>query len=202
MSVEFCNRIGKRYFLREGKSKTGKPRYFFSSNQNGKGEEVGAIPEGYEIYEHPENAQVFLRKIQPRLITELEEQYVKKLLGSLNNGRRYLVDCKNRTLTIYESNTDSEELKGIFGGFMDNHPLLRGVTADHAMSALTKMTDQHYTAVLRFTLKDKEGRRFTAERFCFRGSVDDWIYLSGPGPFRDIVKEYTGILGKDEFFQQ
>lgn len=59
MAVEYCNRVGKRYFLREGKTKTGKPRYFFSSKLEGKGEAVHSMQEGYEIYEHPENAQVF-----------------------------------------------------------------------------------------------------------------------------------------------
>ncbi len=202
MSVEFCNRVGKQYFLKEGKTKTGKPRYFFSSNQNGKGEVVSSIPEGYEIYEHPENAQVFLRKIQPHLIADLEVQYVKKLLDSLNNTKRYLVDCKKRTLTIYESNTDSENLKGIIGGLLENHPMRPGITSDDTMPALTKITGQHYAAVLRFTLEDKERRKYTAERFCFRGSIDDWIYLSGPDYFRDIVKKHASTLGKDEFFEQ
>jgi hypothetical protein len=202
MAIEFCNRVGKRYFLKEGKTKTGKPRYFFSSNQNGKGEAVNSIPEGYEIYEHPENAQVFLRKIQPRLITDLEEQYVKKLLGSLNNTKRYIVDCKSRTLTIYESSVDSESLKGIFGGLLDDHLISSGICADNMMSDLTKIADQHYTATLRFNLVDKEKRKFTAERFCFRGSIDDWIYLSGPDYFTDIVKKHASTLGKDEFFER
>ncbi|HDH98756.1 MAG TPA: hypothetical protein ENF70_06465, partial [Deltaproteobacteria bacterium] len=63
MAVNYTNRTGKTYYLREGKTKSGKPRYFFSAQQQGKGEVVDRIPDGYEIYEHPENAQVFLRKI-------------------------------------------------------------------------------------------------------------------------------------------
>ncbi len=69
MTVQYTNRTGKTYYLREGKTKTGKPRYFFSSQQTGKGEVVEHVPEGYEIYEHPENAQVFLRKKRPKIIS-------------------------------------------------------------------------------------------------------------------------------------
>jgi hypothetical protein len=202
MTVEYSNRVGKNYFLREGKTKTGKPRYFFSSKQNGKGNATKSIPEGYEIYEHPENAQVFLRKIQPRLITELEEQFVKNSLSSLNNTKRYLLDCKGKILTIYESNVDTENLKDIFGGLLSGLPTRPGITTDDAMTALANISNQHYTAMLRFTLDDKEKRKFIAERFCFRGAIDDWIYLSGPDNFREIVKKHLSTLGKDEFFEQ
>jgi len=202
MSIEYSNRVGKKYFLREGKTKTGKPRYFFSSKQNGKGDITKSIPEGYEIYEHPENAQVFLRKIKPRLITELEEQFVKNSLRSLNKTKRYILDSKDKTLTIYESSMDDGNLKDIFGGLLSGFPTRPGISTDDAMTALVNISDQHYTAMLRFTLKDKEKRTFVAERFCFRGSIDDWIFLSGPDNFRDIVKKYLATLGKDEFFEQ
>jgi len=159
MSVEYSNRVGKVYFLRKGKTKTGKPCYFFSSKQNGKGDAVRSIPEGYEIYEHPENAQVFLRKIQPRLITELEEQFVKNSLRSLSSSKRYLVDCKGGTLTIYESNVDKENLSDIFEGILSGLSVRLGNTADDTMSALNKITNQHYTAILRFNLEGKERRK-------------------------------------------
>jgi hypothetical protein len=53
---------------------------------------------------------------------------------------------------------------------------------------------------IRFCLEDKEKRMFTVERFCFRGAIDDWMYLAGPDDFRSIVKKYVNILGTDELF--
>ena len=35
-----------------------------------------------------------------------------------------------------------------------------------------------YQAVMRFVLVDWEKRLFSVERFCFRGSVEDWISIS------------------------
>ena len=79
MAVEYTNRKGKKYYLNVGKTKTGKPKYYFSMKTRGKLPEE--IPEGYEIYEHPANAQVFLRKEIPLAITEFEKKLVEKELN-------------------------------------------------------------------------------------------------------------------------
>ena len=200
MAVHYTNRAGKTYYLRKGKTKTGKPRYFFSSQQDGKGEAVEDIPEGYEIYEHPENAQVFLRKIRPQLITDIEKQLIKKYVNNLARSKRYRVDYKDEYITIYESNADVENHKSILGDLLKHIPLLPGKTVDDATSALIRMADRHYTAVLRFRLADKERRTFTAERFCFRGSIEDWIYLGGPDSLRKLAELYMPLLGTEEFF--
>ena len=47
------------YFLHEGRTKTGKPKYFFAKKREGK--LASAIPDGFEIYESP-NAQVTLAR--------------------------------------------------------------------------------------------------------------------------------------------
>ncbi len=67
MPVTYTNKSKKTYYLHHGKTKTGKPRYHFSMKD--KGNLMEKIPEGYEIYEHPSNAQVFLRKKQPQILT-------------------------------------------------------------------------------------------------------------------------------------
>ena len=60
MGVEYTNRKGKKYYLNVGKTKTGKPKYYFSLKTQGQPAEE--IPEGYEIYEYPANGQVFFEK--------------------------------------------------------------------------------------------------------------------------------------------
>lgn len=188
------------YYLREGKTKTGKPRYFFSAQQHGKGEVVDRIPDGYEIYEHPENAQVFLRKIRPQLITDLEKLLVNKAVKALQRSKRYLIDCKDEYITIYESSGDVGEVKSIFSDFLKHTSLRPGMAADDAMNVLVNATDQHYTAMLRFRLADKKRRTFTAERFCFRGAIDDWINIGGPENLKTLVEMYIELLGADHFF--
>jgi len=200
MSIQYTNRTGKTYYLREGKTKTGKPRYFFAAKQDGKGKAVKHIPEGFEVYEHPENARVFLRKKRPQLITDIEKQVVKKYTDMLSSSKRYRFDCKDEYITIYESDADIENLKGIFSDLLMHTPPRPGITVDDALSFLVKSTDQYYTALLRFCLVDKERRMFRAERFCFLGSTDDWIYLGGPDNLKKLAEQYIQLIGTDKFF--
>lgn len=200
MIVQYTNRVGKTYYLREGQTKTGKPRYFFSSQQDGKGKAVEHIPEGYEVYEHPENAQVFLRKKRLQLITDIEKQLVKKCTKKLARSKRYRVDCKDEYITIYESNADIGAMENTLGGLLQRIPIRPGMTVDDAMSVFVSAADQHYTAMLRFRLTDEKRRTFTAERFCFRGSIDDWIYLDGPDDLKKLTQRYVELLGTEKFF--
>jgi hypothetical protein len=57
-TVEYKNRKGDTYYLQAGKTRTGKPRYWFGRKLTG--EPVPSVPAGYEIYEHPEGGLVSL----------------------------------------------------------------------------------------------------------------------------------------------
>jgi len=59
MPITHVNRKRDTYYLHCGKTKTGKPRYWFAKSTEG--DLVESIPEGYEVYENPD-ALVFLRK--------------------------------------------------------------------------------------------------------------------------------------------
>lgn len=51
--------------------------------------------------------------------------------------------------------------------------------------------------MMRFKLANPQKRLFVAERFCFLGRIDDWIYLDGPDPLEPLVRKYAGHLGKE-----
>jgi hypothetical protein len=60
----------------------------------------------------------------------------------------------------------------------------------------------NYTAVLKFNLVDGARRLFIAERFCFRGSVNDWIGIgAGPQTLRAVIGKFTKHLGQESFFE-
>ena len=51
-------------------------------------------------------------------------------------------------------------------------------------------------------LADPEKRLFLAERFCFRGSVDDWIDIGGPPrKLPALLKKFVKHLGKESLFE-
>jgi hypothetical protein len=58
-----------------------------------------------------------------------------------------------------------------------------------------------FSAVFRFTFQDSEKRLFALEGYCFRGSIDDWIYLVGPEELENLAKEYLKHLGQESFYE-
>ena len=153
-----------------GKTKTGKPKYYFSLKT--KGQLAEEIPEGFEIYEHPANAQVFLRKKIPPLITELEKKLVEKELQKVAGPRLYIADVKGEEIVIYESNENVENLKEIFGSIDPFHDASR---VENIIKSETT-----YAPIMKFNLDDEKERTFVVNRYCFRGSIDDWIDINPP----------------------
>jgi hypothetical protein len=185
--IQFRNRKGKTYYLRQGKTKTGAARYFFSMKVEG--DLADAIPEGYEIFENP-NAHVFLRKKQPKLIWDFEKAIIEQHLPE--SPGRFLCDIKGKTVSIFEADQDikslEESLRSIgFPWMIDTAELLRTATT--------------FSAVVRFTLQDPEERLFTLERYCFKGSIDDWMYIAGPEQLESLAKKYLKHLGRESFYE-
>jgi hypothetical protein len=163
MAVKHVNRKGKTFYLHETKTKTGKPKYFFSMKREG--DLVDAIPEDYEVYENPD-AQVFLRKELPRFIADEEIAIVREGLHKYAKDRSCMADVRERHIVVYYSE--------------------RG---------------DLYQKVLRFTLIDQDRRSFAAERWCFLGSIDDWIPLCDSGSLSKLVRRYGPHIGKESFYE-
>jgi hypothetical protein len=109
MPVTHVNRKGDTYYLHAGTTRTGKPRYWFS--RSAEGELVEFIPEGYEVYENPD-AQVFLRKIVPQLVTPAEVAVVEEGLRRYAPGQNCLVDVHGEHIVVYHAERVHLDLGG------------------------------------------------------------------------------------------
>jgi hypothetical protein len=98
-AVQHINRKRETYYLHQGRTKTGKPRYFFS--RKSEGELCRQVPDGFEIYEDP-RGQVFCRRIRPKLIWEQEIEVVREAIR--NCGKQFFagVDVKKKDIIVYE----------------------------------------------------------------------------------------------------
>ncbi|MFZ5923029.1 MAG: hypothetical protein ACOYY3_18455 [Chloroflexota bacterium] len=192
MPITYTNRKGYTYFLNKGVTKTDKSRYYFAREQ--KGEPVEEIPAGYEI-EESINAIVSLVKVRPRLIHPEEIESVKTALARHPKARNYRVAVKDKLIVIYESTGwDVDRIMEFFEGF----PIL-----PNARERLEEEEDRYaqFTPVLRFILNDQETREYRAERWCYRGSIDDWIYAGYSGKIDKLAKMLIPKLGTDDFFE-
>jgi hypothetical protein len=188
--ITHTNTKGKTYYLHQGMTKTGKSKYYFSMESEGHLAE--SIPVGFEIYENP-NAQVFLRRIPPKIITDEERQVVEDGMRKYAEVQDYKVAVKGHAILVYTADQDIETLADVF---KEMYP---GPAAHTQLRALLRQ-GIHYSPMLQFLLEDAQRRLFTAQRYCFRGSIDDWIDI-GHGPLPTLVKRYVKHLGNESYFE-
>ena len=73
-----------------------------------------------------------------------------------------------------------------------------GQNSAHAREAI--MQSLSYSPMMQFVLNDAQTREFVVQRWCFLGSVDDWISLSSSTDLNELVKKYGRHLGKESFY--
>jgi hypothetical protein len=184
--VQRTSRTGKTYYLVQRTSKTGRPAYTFTTSPEG--QPAVAIPDGYEIYENAA-AQVFLRKKVAVLVSDAEMAIIRNALQAQGPAWKFWVEVRKDTVTIHEAGGNMDSLSDMCRSFRG-----RGLTDDE------RRQHASYMAVLRFTLVDPETREYVTERYCFRGSVDDWIHIGGPGPLVPQCRESAAHLGRESFY--
>lgn len=196
MAYQHCNRRGDVYLLQSGKTKTGKPRYYFGRKLTG--EPVSEIPAGYEVFESPERGQVFLRKRRPTCIAQIEREIVAEGVRCLSNAEHVLVDVEDNCLVVYLPTRSVNEVNEMVCFLAGPHALQvprYRVARDQAIK------ESSYEKVMRFELLDADRRLFSVERWCYRSSHDGWMHLAGPASLSDLVERYAEHLGEESFFE-
>lgn len=183
------NRRGHAYYLHVGRTRTGKPKYFFSRKESG--ELASELPEGFEVYEHPDGP-VYLRRALPRLITDEEVAVVERELGRVGLTRRGFVERNLKTLTVYVADVGG----GLEAALGSIAPFAGGTKLDSLISEFAR-----YTAVFQFVLTDERRRRFQARRYCYLGSVDDWINIGAAGALEDVARKYLQHTNKESYYE-
>lgn len=191
--MEHINRRGDCYFVYRGKTKTGKPKYFASKRATSeKGVKVDSLPDEFEIFENPSNCVVTIRRHKPSQVSLAERELVDRLAIELSAYTYVQTIIDGDRIVIYTPDGDidrfASELELIFG------PMSQTKIVDRIRCSGA------YTAELRFTLLDADNRTYTAERYCFRGSVDDWIWIDGPDQLDVLANKILPLLGKDSFY--
>lgn len=192
MPVTHTNRKGDVYYLHEGRTPTGRPKYYCSRELGDA--PLEAVPEGFEIWESPEAGLVYVRRIKPAVIVEFEREVVCDGIRRHSRLRHWLVSIEKDSLVVYLPTMDEAELT-------------RRSEATGAASQLVRaardeiMRRSPYVKMMRFVLADRKERGFCVERWCFSGGIDDWYLLDGPAPLATLVNKYVKHLGRQSFFE-
>jgi hypothetical protein len=193
MPITYTNRKGTTYTLCQGVTKSGKPRYAFVRDPRGK-RVVEEMPPGWTISESV-NGIVSLVRERPQELLPQEIAAVEDAVRRHPKARNYRVNVRHDSIEVYESvGPDADglisDLRGL--GFMT-----RAKEAD--LRAILERSAQ-FTPVLRFILEDEEARVYRAERWCYSGSIDDWIFIT-TGPVEQLARRMIPTLGTDAFYE-
>lgn len=123
-----------------------------------------------------------------KVIRDDEVAVVEQGVRRFSRLKHYRVDVKKNAITVFEANQDEEYLAD----------LVEFVSRARAEEIFARSCQ--YTATMRFVLDDDEKRAFQTQRYCFRGSIDDWIDVGRPGSLPKLVKEYVRHLGQESFY--
>jgi hypothetical protein len=193
MPVTYTNWRGVTYYLCRGVTKTGKPRYYFAREP--KGEPMEQIPEGWKISESV-NGAVSLVKDRPAQIRPEEVAAVEAAVQRHPKSYNYRVAVKDNRIEIYERvGPDLDEFITGLGKV--------GLLVPGRAGGLRELLEDRarFTPVLRFILVDAEQRTFCTERWCYLGSIDDWIDVGPMGSVDRLARQWIPKLGTDALFE-
>jgi hypothetical protein len=191
MPITYVNAKEKTYYLHQGATKTGKPKYYFSMNSEGT--LADAIPEGFEIYEAPD-ARVFLRRIPPKIIWDEERQIVEDGMRMYSGVKDYKIDVRGNTIEIYASIHDRETLSEIIAAM---RPAPNEVKIDELFTQFMR-----YVLSMKLILADEKRRTFVVQQPGFFGEFDDLVDIGKSSKLSVLVEKYVKLLGEeysDEF---
>ncbi len=195
MSVTYINRKKRLYYLCQGTTKTGKPRYYFATEP--KGSLVDTIPPGFSIQESV-NGIVSLSKVQPNQLDETDINAVKVALQVHPKSQQYRMNVKSKQITIYEH---------VGPNLMDLASqltaILNHISANDFLEHLREEEANYgqFTPVMRFILTDKVRHYFKAQRISYLGTVDRWIDIGYDESLANLAARLVPNLGSDTFFE-
>lgn len=193
-ALSYTNRHGRTYYLHEGLTKTGKPRYFAArSVREGA---IATMPAGFELTESI-NGVVSVRRVDasPKLIPDTDVAKVSDALSKHAHLAQHRVEERKNEIIIYEpsggtSSASIDHMAGIFG-------LDRETVVSRLGSAQSRT---HFDPVMKFTPATfGQGGHYMAFRMSYRGD-GGWLPLSH-GRLPTLLKKYLRHIGTDEFFE-
>jgi hypothetical protein len=193
MGLYHENRRGDVYYLQQGKTATGRPKYYTARKITGT--PLDAVPEGYEIHESPEHGQVHLRRTLHSVITTEERELAERIFREVSGIDGLIVEIEKDALVVWHPGLDSRRIYTLIG------ELIGPRAGDRGMIQRALTSHSRYERALRFQLLDRAVGSFVVQRWCYRGSIDDWTFLGIGGTLEDLARTYATHLGRESFFE-
>ena len=193
MAITYTNRMGVTYYLCQGTTKRGQPRYYFASAPRDSA--VDALPSGYVISESI-NGVVSLTTVRASAILDEETTTVETVLKRHPDAHNYRVSIIRDRIVVHEREAaDPQDLREAFG-ISDLSFMAKRMEAYVA----ARERRARFTPVLRFCLVDAKVRLFLVERRTYRGK-GGWLRVCSPGSVGGLAAQVIPTLGRNSFFE-
>src|SRR3989344_991640 len=97
-AASYVNRMGHQYFVHQGLTKTGKPKYFASQKCEGA---LAKSPDGF-VFGESINGIVTIQRPKPLMVSETDIDLVKQKVAEFQHLKHYRVEAKDKAILIYE----------------------------------------------------------------------------------------------------
>jgi hypothetical protein len=191
MNLEYTNRRGDRYYVLQGRTKTGKAKYYCARKQDGIG--VAEMPPDFEIYEHPESALVSVRRIRSTRLLPCEAKFLEEQVRKLAGIEHFIIGRDGDSLVVYVCDRNPDAVNNVL------EKLCGPLGAHSDQNRQWVLQNAHYSPMYRFTLKDENERWFVLERWCYRGRIEGWFPLAKCRPLDELAADFLPRLGQKSF---
>jgi hypothetical protein len=188
MTLAFKSSQGKAYFIKAKLTKKGNRSYFLTTKKDDAC--LNEMPQGYEVFEKYDSGMMFIRKSKKSNFEPEALAIIERELTQNDSISDYKLDVNGNEVTVYIL------ASGRPGGTAQN----RFAEPDRD-SFFNQGFRGRYEAAMRIKLHlSKSEREVEFMRYCYRGSVDDWITVGGGNDFKALAKEFLYHLGKDSYY--
>jgi hypothetical protein len=186
-ALRYTDRHGGAWYLHEGRTKTGKPRYFVA-REVGEGA-CAALPAGMELRESI-NGVDSVAKIDRNaaVIPAGDVELVRAELARHKHLWKCTAAAERGVLVVYQA-------EGISGAELFGIARLFGLGTDGLDVGSPR---RRYSAVMKFTPEAKPGV-YSLSRYVYRGD-GSWHWLDH-GPLAGLAKKYLRHIGTDAFYE-
>jgi len=181
------NRMGVTYYLHEGRTKTGKPRYFFAKTV-GQGA-LSAMPKDFEVSEGINGVVSVRRKTAGG--PSVPDDDVKVVAAAVDRQphlQGYVVLAVDNAVVIFEPHPRPSELRDFAQRF--------GASPHASSFVAERMKKAQYAPIMKF---EQEGAGYVVLRMTFRGK-GDWSWPLGAGKLRGLAAKFVPSIGTEAFF--
>lgn len=181
MAYCYQNRRGESHYIKVVPTKKGKLRYYIVRDVSKYTEDelIDIIPQGFEIYESPEEGRVVLRKRIHSKITEFELEIIEEAIEAETEIGDYILDKEQDAIMVYVASLTLADT------LTDDEAFLRKI--------------QRYFAELRFEKLSEE--KYCVQRFCSLSRYYGWITIETHSNLSYLGEKYCPHIKKESLLQ-